>query len=228
MKRTALLLAGWLVFLAGAPLFGQARKSLPEEEARRLLKQMSAKLAENRSLSARFEQERRLALFDDTLRSRGVFFFRRPGRVRWEFVSPYASIIVMDENGRVERFDVAEGRLRRVRTDGGRAMGEVLSRISGWLYGDLEQSLRDFAFEMFAGPTHTLVLRPKSSALAALLSRIEFDIDPESFLVEAISLWESESDVTVIRFGSQRLNDLLDDALFDLRTPRILKPGEAR
>ncbi len=92
----------------------------------------------------------------------------------------------------------------------------------------MERALQDFVFQMFPGGNYRLVLRPRSAALSAMLSRIEFEIDPGSFLVQAISLWENESGVTVIRFFDQRLNEPLADALFDLKKPQLLRPGESR
>lgn len=226
MKRFAFFALGLMAFAAGALWGGQASRLLSDVDSRMILKQMSNKLGENKSLKARFVQERRLAMFQDVLRARGVFFYQSPGRVRWEFVEPYASIVLMLETGRVEKFDILEGRAQRVRTDGGQVLGEVLDRISGWLQGNVEQALQDFTFRMFQNRDYRLVLKPRSEALHSILSQIEFEIDSQSFLVLAISLWENETDVTVIRFLDQRVNEPLPELLFDVNNPRLLKEGK--
>jgi outer membrane lipoprotein-sorting protein len=71
-----------------------------------------------------------------------------------------------------------------------------------------------------------LTLRPKSEALAGFLSRIEFEIDARSYLVLAISLWESGNDATVIRFLDQSVDIPLPDRLFDVNGPRLLADAE--
>ena len=223
MKRLALLISGLILCAAGALCLGQAGNRLSEADARMILQQMSKKLTENKSLSARFLQERRLTLFNDVLRTRGVFYYQSPGRIRWELVEPYSSIVLMHDTGRMEKFDVFEGRVQRVRTDSGQVLAEVLSRISSWLRGDIEKALEDFVFHMFPGKTYRLVLKPRSEALASMLSNIEFEIDPKSYLVQAISLWENENDLTIIRFLDQRVNESLPDRLFDLNNPLLLK-----
>ncbi len=215
-----------LLFIGGRAGAGQGAQPLPESESRAVLQQMAQTLAAHATLKARFVQERRLALFDDVLRMKGYFYFQKPGRIRWEFVDPYASIMILLEDGRTERFDLAGGKAVRVRTDGSQVSGEILGQISRWMSGDIAPALRDFHVQLFRPAAYRLSLRPRSESLAALLSRIEFEIDPKSFLVLSISLWESEGDVTVIRFVEQSADALLPERLFDVVSPRLLDEKE--
>jgi outer membrane lipoprotein-sorting protein len=221
---------GWtLVFLlmiGGILGYGQGQKPLPDAECRTILKQMSGRLLTNSSLKARFVQERHLVLFDDVVRVQGFCYYQAPGRMRWEFVEPYASIVVMLETGRVEKFDIIDGRPTRAQTENVQVLTEVLERISRWMHGDIEPVLKDFAFSLYPGPNFRLVLRPASKNLAALLSRIEFEIDSRTDLVQTITLWENEQNFTVIRFLEQSTNGPLPDRLFDVKNPKIFGPGE--
>ncbi|MGD0781844.1 MAG: outer membrane lipoprotein carrier protein LolA, partial [Candidatus Aminicenantales bacterium] len=131
-----LILLGLSLRGGGGP--GQGMEPLPDAECRAILKQMAQSLLTHSTLKARFLQERRLALFDDVLTMKGYFYYQKPGRVRWEFVDPYASILVLLEDGRMERFDVVGGKAVKVRTDNRQISGEVLNQISRWLNGDLE------------------------------------------------------------------------------------------
>ena len=130
-----------LLFIGGRAGAGQGAQPLPESESRAVLQQMAQTLAAHATLKARFIQERRLALFDDVLRMKGYFYFQKPGRVRWEFVDPYASILILLEDGRTERFDLAGGKAVRVRTDSSQVSGEVLGQISRWMSGDMGPAL---------------------------------------------------------------------------------------
>lgn len=215
----------WLPLL-GRSGPGQGMDLLPDAECRAVLKQMAQSLLTHGTLKARFLQERRLALFDDVLKMKGYFYYQKPGRIRWEFVDPYASILVLLEDGRLERFDVVGGKAVKVRTDNHQISGEVLNQISRWLNGDIERALKDFQVKMVRGAAYRLTLRPKSEALAGFLSRIEFEIDARSYLVLAISLWESGNDVTVIRFLDQSVDIPLPDRLFDVNGPRLLADAE--
>jgi outer membrane lipoprotein-sorting protein len=226
MKAKWSLALAALLTVCGLPAAGQGQKPLPDAECRALLKQMSVRLIANSTLAARFVQERHLVLFDDVIRSRGFCYYQSPGRIRWEFVDPYASIVLMLETGEVEKFDVVEGRAVRAGTEGAEVLAEVLERITRWMHGDIEPILRDFAFSLYPGPAYRLVLRPLSKSLAAMLPRIEFEIDPRNDLVQAVTLWENEQNFTVIRFLDQRTNGALPDRLFDVKLPKIFGPGE--
>ena len=145
-------------------------------------------------------------------------------KIGW--INSYASILVLLEDGRMERFDVVGGKAVKVRTDNRQISGEVLNQISRWLNGDLEQVLKDFQVKMVREAAYHLTLRPKSEALAGFLSRIEFEIDARSYLVLAITLWESGNDATVIRFLDQSVDTPLPDRLFDVNGPRLLADAE--
>jgi len=220
---------GWILLTLSPGVWsgpGQGTDPLPDAECRTVLKQMAQSLLTHGTLKARFLQERRLALFDDVLKMKGYFYYQKPGRIRWEFADPYASILVLLEDGRMERFDVVGGKAVKVRTDNRQISGEVLNQISRWLNGDLERVLKDFQVKMVRGAAYHLTLRPKSEALAGFLSRIEFEIDARSYLVLAISLWESGNDATVIRFLDQSVDTPLPDRLFDVNGPRLLADAE--
>jgi len=215
----------WLPLRGGSGP-GQGMVPLPDAECRAVLKQMAQSLLTHSTLKARFLQERRLALFDDVLKMKGYFYYQKPGRIRWEIVDPYASILVLLEDGRMERFDVVGGKAVKVRTDNRQISGEVLNQISRWLNGDLERVLKDFEVKMVRGAAYRLTLRPKSEALAGFLSRIEFEIDTRSYFVLTISLWESGNDATVIRFLDPSVDTPLPDRLFDVNGLRLLADAE--
>ncbi len=212
-----------MLSIAGA---GPTEVLLPDAECRAFLKQMAQSIEAHSTLKARFLQERRLALFDDVLKMEGYFYYQKPGRIRWEFIDPYASIMLLLEDGRTERFEIVGGRAVKARTDNRQVSGEVLTQISLWLKGDFEHAMRDFDVEMHRGAKVRLILRPRSESLAALLSKIEFEIDSRSYLVQAISLWEGENDVTVIHFLDLAVDAPLPDDLFDADSPRLLTEGE--
>jgi len=48
------------------------------------------------SLVGEFTQRKRLSLFRDEVRSTGRLKFRRPGKLRWEYLTPDPSVIILD------------------------------------------------------------------------------------------------------------------------------------
>jgi len=201
---------------------GENQKAISDSKCRIILNRMSQKLSANKTLKARFQQERHLVFFDDMLKSWGFFYYQKPGRIRWEYVEPYTSIIVMLETGKMEKFDVVAGRVIRVESDTRQVLSGVLTQILNWLQGDFAKVTEDFRIRMYQEEKYRLVLHPRSKTLASFLLRLEFEIDSKSFLVHKITLLEDEDDFTVIRFFKQRINEPLSDELFDLDKPKFI------
>jgi outer membrane lipoprotein carrier protein len=194
-------------------------------EAREILQRMSQQAALNRSIRARFEQEHRLVMFDDVLRSEGFLYYQKPGRIRWEFTKPYGSLTIMLENGAVEKFDVSAGRPVRVATGSQKVLAEVLTQIMNWQRGNLLSAAEGFRLLLYQSAGYKLVMIPEAKAMAKIFSRLEFEIAKENFLVTSVCLWENESDYTMIRFSDQQVDTELSGELFNLERPQLEKPG---
>jgi outer membrane lipoprotein carrier protein len=226
IKRLAVLLllsavwAGALFAVAGEP------RPFSDGEAGEILQRMSQKVALNKSIRARFGQEHRLAMFDDVLRSEGFLYYRKPGRIRWEFTKPYGSLTILLENGAVEKFDVIAGRPVRVATGSQKVLAEVLTQIMNWQRGNLQSAAEGFRLSLYPSAGYKLVMIPVAKGMAKIFSRLEFEIDKESFLVNSVCLWENESDFTMIRFYDQQADLELPTDLFNLREPLLERRGE--
>jgi outer membrane lipoprotein-sorting protein len=198
----------------------------PQEQARDILQRMSQKVSLNRSIKARFTQEHRLEMFDDILISEGYLYYQKPGRIRWEFSKPYASLTIMLENGAVEKYDVVAGRPVRVTAGSQKILAEVLTQIMNWQRGDLLSAADGFRLVLYPGQVYKLVMIPEAKGMAKIFSRLEFEIARDSFLVNSVCLWENENDYTLIRFLDQQVDAELPQALFELRQPLMRRAGD--
>jgi outer membrane lipoprotein carrier protein len=197
-----------------------------KDQARDILQRMSRKVSLNRSIMARFAQEHRLQMFDDVLRSEGYLYYQQPGRIRWEFTKPYASLTIMRENGAVEKFDVVAGRPVRVTSGSQKVLAEVLTQIMNWQRGDLLSAADGFRLELYPGTSYKLIMVPEAKGMAKIFSRLEFEIARDSFLVNSVCLWENENDYTLIRFIDQTVDADLPQGLFELKQPLMRQTGD--
>lgn len=224
------------ILIALFPLTGFAESAdrgerLTETACKEILQKMARKLSVNKSLKARFVQERHLVLFGDVLRSEGFLYYQNPGRVRWEFTKPYGSITIMLENGEVEKFDVVDGRTVKVATGARKVLAEVLSQITNWQKGDMAQAVEEFDVLLYRGAKgketgYTLILKPLAKGMAKILKQLEFKIDRDSFLAHSVSLRENKDDYTVIYFYEQKIDDTFPVDLFNLKKPCLVKDSE--
>ncbi len=226
MKQLSLAILLFAITAGAAFAAVAVAEPYSESQTREILQRMSQKVSRNKSIMARFTQEHRLEMFDDVLRSEGYLFYQKPGRIRWEFTKPYGSLTILLETGAVGKFDVVAGRPVRVSTGSQKVLAEVLTQIMNWQQGNLLAAADGFRLVLYPGSNYRLVMIPEAKGMAKIFSHLEFEIAKESFLVNAVSLWENEKDYTLIRFIDQKADVDLPGGLFELEQPLMQTYGE--
>jgi outer membrane lipoprotein-sorting protein len=162
------------------------------------------------SFSCDFRQERNLALFSHTVIFTGRLYLARPDRLRWEFVKPIPSLLILDGNtGR----RCGEGNpASEFRLDRDPAMRLVAEQLRTWASGDYRRLQGDFTLELEVGPA--LRLTPRQAGLASFLNRIVVTFDQVTLQPTRVEIIEEGGDNTVISFGSYLLNPSLPAELF--------------
>ena len=107
-----------------------------------------------KAVSAGFVQEKHLKLLARPLVSSGVFCFKAPGFLRWEYRAPLRNVLLMTPDG-TERWVGTDKGFVREAGPNLQAMQVVLEHISGWLEGRFDENPM-FAASLAPGPTITL------------------------------------------------------------------------
>jgi outer membrane lipoprotein-sorting protein len=195
----------------------------PGETSAELLAKIREAMARVRSTCTEFDQERKLDLFDEPLRSEGVLVFEQPNRVRWETVKPYQSILVSDGVS-VAQFERADGPWKKLQTGFPQALKNVLDQVSAIHRGRVDDMERDYDVTATRHTDRvTMVLVPKSADLRKMMSAIELKLRPDLSAADEILLKEPNGDYTRIAFRNERRNVALPDRTFDLASPVDLK-----
>ena len=165
-----------------------------------LLARIDAAARGTQTLSAEFTQKNRMKLFKQVLASKGALTFRAPRQIRWEYLSPDPSLMILDGKQATMRspgaapqvFDLEKDATMRAIFD------QLLTFVGGGSIAQMEA-----AYTMDArGPaaTPSLVLTPKpGSAVEKAFTRIELDFDAKT-QVKQILLVEKNGDEKVIQF----------------------------
>jgi outer membrane lipoprotein carrier protein len=163
------------------------------------------------SFSAKFVEE--ITPVGAPMRTReGVVYFRKPGRMRWEFKTPAQELVVSDGET-LYSYDpdlnqVVESPLSRAL----RAPGATEFLLGA---GNIE---RDFSATVPAsapkdGLEHVR-LAPRKGGDA-----IELAVDPTTHDIRVIRITDQLGDVTAVRFSEIRNNVALQDSLFTFTPP---------
>ena len=160
-----------------------------------------------------FEQLKHLSFLEEDVESRGVFFFQKENKLRWEYREPFFYLIIFnndtvmirDEN-KTNVYDAAAGKMFR-------QINEImLSMVNGTI---LESD--DFDFEYYEKPSsYKLELTPLDKNMQEFLSKIRLFINADDLSVDELYMIEKSGDFTRIRFINKRLNEEIPQHTFDL------------
>ncbi|HLK85814.1 MAG TPA: outer membrane lipoprotein carrier protein LolA [Candidatus Binataceae bacterium] len=173
-----------------------------------------------RRLQHRYDCSRSLqANFDEKISSpggmtrtrKGTVYFKKVGRMRWEFAAPSAGTVVSD--GKTV-YDYEQDLNQVVELPVSKALK---SSATTFLLG-LGNIKRDFKVSLPAQPpadglTH-IVLVPRGGG-----DTMELGLDPKSYEIVKFKLTNQVGGVTEVEFSAIRTNVSLDDSLFKFTVP---------
>ncbi|MBE0582137.1 MAG: outer membrane lipoprotein carrier protein LolA [Desulfofustis sp.] len=165
---------------------------------------------ELRSVQADFVQVKHLKILARPLVSTGTFAFQVPQSLRWEYLEPVRSVLIM-HNGAVRKFVERDGQLEEERGAQVGSLQIVLAEISNWLAGRFTDNAM---FTVSFIDERTIRFTPKEQQLAALITGIEIEIGGENGLLDSVLIEEGPDSYTKMTFSNRSINQQLPAKLF--------------
>jgi outer membrane lipoprotein-sorting protein len=163
-----------------------------------------------KSVSAEFVQEKHMKILARPLISSGVFHYRAPASLRWEYRAPLRNILLMEAE-RTERWVETGGSLTKEAGANLQAMQIVLEQISQWLDGRFDENPM---FTARLEPGRRIVMVPKEAAFARMVQRIDIRLAERAGVIDSVTIHESADSFTRLVFHNVVLNRQIDDSLF--------------
>jgi len=172
-----------------------------------VLQKLAAGGRDSRRLDGEFTQRNRVKLFKQELRSTGKFSFEKPRKVRWEYVDPDPSVLVVDEKRATLTTPGTAPQVFDLERDA--TMRTVFDQLLLWMGaggsdGDGAKLRADYDLTTAGTDAQpTLILTPKAtSPVARAFTRIELRVDAKTNLLRSILLVEKNGDEKEITFSS--------------------------
>lgn len=165
------------------------------------------------SIQADFIQEKHLKILVRPLVSTGTFTFQTPQSLRWEYLTPVPSVLLM-HGDKIKKFVDRDGQLvedKGLRLD---SMQVVLSQISNWLDGHFSDN---DMFTVSFVDEKTVLLSPKDQGLAGLISKIELKLADQKGLLDGVTIFEGPDSYTKMTFENRILNKSVPLSVFTKR-----------
>ncbi len=210
MKNTQviLIIIGCLILVS---FEGTSQDFTPVKDLALLEEKINASAANIESIKSDFIQKKQLEYLNETIVSKGQFWFKKENQLRWAYQEPYEYAIILS-NGKFIIKD--ESNVSEHDIESNQAFREINNLIISMVRGNLMEQDK-FNIEAFENDGQYLVkLVPKDSNIRNVISNMEAYFDKKDLTVTRILMHESESDYTELSFINKRLNEPVPDTVF--------------
>ena len=208
-KRNLFALA--LLLCCATAGFAQ-RTALTAAESTALKAKITASTQSLQSLQSDFTQTKQLSYMDKAIRSAGKLYFKAPGRIRWEYVSPTRYVVIFDGQ---TMHTIAGGRTNTTKLTANRRMKGLNDLLVGSVQGGdmLDENRFDIAYYREKA-NYVAVLVPKDKELSRYIQQVELAFDGASLLLTQVTLTDPAGDSTQLAFTNQRKDVPIADTIF--------------
>jgi len=213
MKKIILILAAVAVSLAASaqPDF----KPISEPELTIIKNNIKAKNTEIQTLICPFVQTKKMAVLKENTVTKGIMYFAKPNRFRWEYIGENPFIFV--QNGG-KYFTKANGKVTEIKDNSARLFQEISRLVISSINGEILENNKRFKIEFQENNSMVVVnLTPTQKAMQNFMSKIKLYFNKATYLVSKIEIYESGNDVTIIQFENVKVNQTINDDIFILK-----------
>ena len=186
--------------------FLQAQDSIREE----FLKKIEVSTTTTQSISSDFEQIQELSILTEKQTSSGKFYFKNPGKMKWEQIEPSPYYFIFNEDA-VIKFD---GKVREQLPAGSPQVLGFKKFILGTVNGSI---FKDNSFESSFSKEGNIVrvdMLPLKKMLKRRFDKVSFTFDFERMVLLELVFFENGGDKRTTRFFNHKIDVLEDDSLF--------------
>jgi outer membrane lipoprotein-sorting protein len=184
---------------------------LSESEKSAFEQKMIDRLKEIETLQCDFVQEKTSALVTEKAVSNGILQYRSPLMLRWEYVNPTPSTLILNANNAVllNKDGKRTGNIKMIKQLG----GLIISLING----DGIKDSKKFSTGIFETDSQfCIVFTPVQKRLQDYFKSIELKIDKDILLSPEMVMNEKSGDRTVIYMNNKILNKEIPQSKFTI------------
>ena len=189
----------------------QTTAFIPVEDVNALEEKLNSNLENINSISSDFIQQKELEYLDETIVSKGQFWFKKENQLRWAYHEPFEYAIILSKG----KFIIQdESTVNVYDIDSNQAFREINNLIINMVKGSL-MDYDKFEIEAFENSSQYLVkLVPIDTNMRKVISNMEVFLEKKDLTVGKVIMHESESDFTVLTFTNKKLNEQIPDSIF--------------
>lgn len=169
------------------------------------------------TLSSSFKQEKHLWMLEEIIISEGIFLFKKPGNVLWQYNSPVSYTIsifdntfTIDNDGKISKFDINSNPLFQ----------EINKMIVTAIRGDFINN-PEFISTFSENKSFILAkLLPQNPNVRSMITSIDIYFGKSDYQVSKVVFHEPGDDFTSIVFSDSKVNIEISDKEFIITEPK--------
>ena len=179
-----------------------------------VFRKMADDIAKNtRTIQCDFAQEKHLSFMEAPVISSGKFYFSSDNRLRWEYLTPFSYIILMNGD---QLTIIDEGMRSDMAMSENPGFKKVQKLLGTVLRGDLFAAESEFSMEFLENNMqYRIHLTPKQEAMRQYVTGMDLFFDKSDMMLAAYEMYEQGGDKTRTVFSKRSFNQPLPPGIFN-------------
>ena len=199
-----------LTCLSALSAMGQTK--LTSEQEKQVLAKMDQSSNALRSLQCDFVQSKRMKILSKEMQSKGILYFKKPDKIRWQYTSPYDYTFIM--NGDKVQIKSAKT-TKSIDIQGNKIFRQITTIILNTVTGGGIMNSADFNVELYkSGDIYFAKMLPKKKEVKQVYSSIEVYFNSALTMVDTIKMIEKSGEYTVVKLVTPKINAAINESVF--------------
>ena len=192
------------------PLLGQTK--LTAEQQKQIIEKIDQTASAMKGMQCDFVQTKRMKLLSKEMPSKGIMYFKRPNKLRWQYIAPYDYTFILND----DKVQIKSSKsTKNIDVQGNKMFRQITNIILNSVTGGSLKSSSDFNVEVYKKDnTYFAKLFPKKKELKQLYQVIEIYFDSALTMVNSVRMVEKTGDETRVNLINTKLNIAVDDKMF--------------
>lgn len=214
MRRILIKLLSCLLVSLFPCLPAWSQTKLTAEQQKDILEKVDKSASAASSMQCDFTQTKNMKLLSKEMQSKGVMYFKRPDKLRWQYTSPYDYTFIL--NGDKVQLKSAKS-TKNIDVQGNKMFRQISNIILNSVTGGNLKSASDFSVEVYkSAEGYFAKLYPKKKELKQIYQAIEIYFNPTLTMISNVKMIEKTGDVTIVRLSDTKTGVAINEKLFKI------------
>lgn len=181
----------------------------------RAIQEISDAASAIKTLQCDFVQTKSLKMLGDKMVSKGKMYCSQPNQLRWEYISPYSYIFILNNNNvllkkgnRSDVIDVNQNKMFK----------EIARIMMNSVLGKSLTDKKDFKVTVSGNSQqYTATLVPLKKDMKQMFTKIMLHYDVKAGMVKKVDMFEKNGDNTVIELVNIKKNSQINASVYSVK-----------